>query len=169
MSEKTELERHAVIEFCKAYNKMFKGNIELVAQCDPPLPDTKCALDGKRIFIEVAHVYGPPSDAKRLLGKTGISYPSAEEQKRARMTPLDTRIGQALVRILKKKYKKKYAISSKESVWLLVRNANRLWGDSDLNIFCSDITIPSRTRFERIWLLCGPNAEDGLIELSIAD
>ena len=91
-------------------------------------PDTKCDFDGNVMFIEVAHLYGITSDAKRLLGRTGKSYPSVMERKRARFTPLRVRIGQKFVEILQQKCKKTYAT---DSVWLLIRNANPLWSCSD--------------------------------------
>lgn len=123
MSEKTELEKHAVLEFCKAYKEQYGGIITYVGQCAPPLPDTRCNLDGKIIFIEVAHLYGKTSDAKKLLGRKGRSSPRPEEEKQARFTPLHIRIGNELAGILQQKFEKTYA---DDSVWLVVRNANPL-------------------------------------------
>ena len=86
-SENAALEKHAVLEFSKAYKEQCKGNLVYIGQCAPPIPDTKCTLDGRIIYIEVAHLFGPSSDARRLLGRTGRSYPSAGEQEKARLNP----------------------------------------------------------------------------------
>ena len=130
---------------------------------DPPFPDIKCSLNGNSIFVEVAHLYGAGSDAKRLLGRKGKSYPSSEEQKIARLTPLHIRIGQDLSRILKQKSGKTYTA---DPAWLLVRNANLLWGYSDFKSYLSNIEIPAENPFLQIWLLCGPRAESKVIKLS---
>ena len=163
MSEKAALEKFAVIEFCKAFNRQFKADLTYIERRDPPLPDIKCGLNGNIIFIEVAHLYGAGSDAKRLLGRKGKSYPSSEEQKIARLTPLHIRIGQDLSRILKQKSGKTYTA---DPAWLLVRNANLLWGYSDFKSYLSNIEIPAENPFLQIWLLCGPRAESKVIKLS---
>ena len=166
MSEKTELEKYAVIEFCKAYKEQHGKTITYVGQCAPPLPDTRCNLDGKTIFIEVAHLYGKTSDAKKLLGREGGSSPRAAEEKQARLTPLHIRIGGELTGILQQKFEKTYAA---DSVWLVVRNANPLWNCSDFKSYLYGFKIPPENPFKRIWLLCGTTAERGLIELPIDD
>ena len=164
MSEKTELEKYAVIEFCKAYREQRKRDLVYVGQYAPPIPDTKCTLDGKIIFIEVAHLYGAKSDAKKLLGRRGRSSPSAAEEVKARLTPLNVRIGGELSRILKKKSEKTY---KGEPIWLLIRNANPLWDYSDFESYVSNMTILPKHPFQRIWLLCGRSAESGIIELPV--
>ena len=160
--EKAALQMHAVIEFSKAYNKRYKANLVYDGQCAPPIPDTKCALDGTTIYIEVAHLYGPSSDARRLLGRTGKAYPSAIEQQHARLTPLHVRIGDQFTRILNQKLKKTY---KGEPRWLLIRNAHPLWNYDDFTSHLSDISIPSHSPFSQIWLLCGKTAECGIIQL----
>ncbi len=166
MSEKSDLEKFGVIEFCEAYNRRHPGrHLEYKKCCQPPRPDTRCTLAGEDVYIEVAHVYGPPSDAKRLLGRRGHSYPSEEEQQQARLTPLSSRIGDSLARVLQSKCKKTYSTTP---VWLLVRNANPLWTYADFQSYLADKSIIfGEHPFEQIWLLCGRGADSGIIELSI--
>ena len=121
-------------------------------------------MDGQDIYIEVSHLYGLSSDAKRLLGRRGHSYPGTEEQQQARLTPLSIRIGQAFLTLLQDKCEKTY---NTDSVWLLIRNANPLWVYSDFKAYLADINIPPKHPFERIWLLCGRGADSGIIDLSI--
>ena len=163
-SEKVALQKYAVIEFSKVYKKQCKGNLVYVGQCTPPIPDTKCTLEGRTIYIEVAHLYGAGSDAQRLLGRKGNAYPSAEKQKAARLNPLDVRIGDEFTRILNQKATKTY---TGEPRWLLIRNANPLWNYYDFKSYLSNVTIPPKTPFEKIWLLCGPTAESGIIQLPV--
>lgn len=163
MSEKAALEKFAVIQFCNAFNSQFKADLTYIERCDPPFPDVKCSLNGNSIFIEVAHLYGAGSDAKRLLGRQGTSYPRREEQETARLTPLHIRIGQDLSRILRQKSGKTYTA---HPAWLLVRNANPLWDYSDFTSYVPNIEIPAKNPFLQIWLLCGLRAESKVIELS---
>ena len=166
MSEKDDLEKFAIIEFCEAYNQRHPGyHLTYVERCLPPLPDTRCTLADEDVYIEVAHVYGCPSDAKRLLGRQGRSYPDAAEQQRTRLTPLSSRIGDNLARVLQCKCEKTYSAAS---VWLLVRNANPLWTYSDFQSYLADTSITlGEHPFEQLWLLCGPRADSGIIDLSI--
>ena len=166
MSEKADLEKFAVIEFCEAYNQRHPGyDLTYVERCRPPLPDTRCTLADEDVYIEVAHVYGCPSDAKRLLGRQGRSYPDAAEQQRTRLTPLSSRIGDNLARVLQCKCEKTYSAAS---VWLLVRNANPLWTYSDFQSYLADTSITlGEHPFEQLWLLCGSRADSRIIDLSI--
>ena len=164
MSEKTDLEKYAVIEFCEAYNRQHPEHLSYVDPCQPPFPDTRCTMDGQDIYLEVAHLYGPPSDAKRLLGRQGHSYPGPEEQKRARLTPLSIRIGQEFLTVLQCKCEKTY---NTDLVWLIIRNANPLWASSDFKSHLTNINMPPKHPFERIWLLCGRGAGSRIIDLSI--
>ena len=163
-SEKIALQKHAVIEFSRAYNKRYKGNLVYQGQCAPPIPDTKCTLDGRTVYIEVAHLYGPSSDARRLLGRTGRSYPSASEQEHARLTPLGVRIGDEFTRILNQKFTKTYTGHPR---WLLIRNAHPLWNYYDFKSYLSNMTIPPKTPFRKIWLLCGQTAASRIIQLPL--
>ncbi len=167
MSEKADLEKFAAIEFCKAYNRLNPGHhLTYVERCRPPLPDTRCTLADDDVYVEVAHVYGCPSDAKRLLGRQGHSYPGAAEQQQARLTPLSARIGDNLARVLQRKCEKTYSTAS---VWLLVRNANPLWTYCDFHSYLADTTFTlGKHPFEQLWLLCGRGADSGLIDLSIS-
>ena len=166
MSQKADLEKFAATEFCKAYNQRHPGHhLTYVERCQPPLPDTRCTLADEDVYIEVAHVYGCPSDAKRLLGRQGHSYPGAAERQQARLTPLSSRIGDNLARVLQCKCKKTYSAAS---VWLLVRNANPLWTYSDFQSYLADTNITPRAHpFEQLWLLCGRGADSGIIDLSL--
>lgn len=165
MSEKVDLDKFAVTEFCEAYNRRHPGRrLTYVERCRPPLPDTRCTLADEDVYVEVSHIYGCPSDAKRLLGRQGHSYPSTAEQQEARLTPLSSRIGDNLARVLQCKCKKTY---STESVWLLVRNANPLWTYSDFQSYLADTSINlGEHPFEQLWLLCGRGAGSGIIDLS---
>ena len=162
MSEKAALEEHAVIEFCNAYNAQHSAHMAYAGRCQPPLPDTRCTLDGHDIYVEVAHLYGPPSDAKRLLGRQGRSYPSSEEEQHARLTPLSDRIGQELLTVLRCKCEKKY---DGDCVWLLIQNANPLWECFDFESYLADINMPRKHLFRQVWLLCGRGTGRGIVNL----
>ena len=166
MSEKADLEKFAVIEFCEAYNRRHPGHhLTYVEGCLPPLPDTRCTLADEDVYIEVAHVYGYPTDAKRLFGRQGHSCQDVAEERQARLTPLSGRIGDSLAGVLQRKCKKTYSTAS---AWLLIRNANPLWTYSDFQSYLADTNITlGEHPFEQLWLLCGRGADSGIIDLSV--
>ena len=133
----------------------------------PPEPDALCAFNGSDLYIEVGHIYGAVSDAKRLLGREGHVSPTKEHEISARLTPLNARLLNPLNSLLKKKASKIYIRKNSETdVWLLIRSAFPLWNQSNFEEYREQIHIPDSHKFEQIWLLCGPRASFGLLRLA---
>jgi hypothetical protein len=130
---------------------------------NPPKPDALCYLNGHELHVEVAHVYGSESDAKVLLGRKGESVPTGEQLKQTRIVPLDIRILTPLNKILINKAGKNYETNR---VWLLVRSGFPLWNKDDFIEHRSKIQIPISHPFEKIWLLCGKQASDGVLQIA---
>lgn len=130
---------------------------------DPPQPDGYCSFDGQPLHVEVGHIYGTRSDAKRLLGRTGKSVATPAEMMNARMVPLNTRLLRPLNDLLDSKAKKTYQASR---VWLLIRSAFPLWTIEEFEEHQAAIRIPRIHHFETIWLLCGPRVDFGVLRLA---
>jgi len=130
---------------------------------DPPQPDGYCSFDGQPLHVEVGHIYGTRSDAKRLLGRTGKSAAKPAEMMNARMVPLSARLLRPLNDLLDNKATKTYQASR---FWLLIRSAFPLWTVDDFKEHQAAIRIPGFHRFEQIWLLCGPRVDFGVLRLA---
>lgn len=164
ITEKQGLETGAIQEFSEAL-ALEHPEQRLVFQelREPPEPDGYCLLDGQPLHIEVGHVYGTKADAKQLLGRTGKSAPTREQQLRAAMVPLDQRLLTPLNELLADKATKTYSSSC---VWLLIRSAFPLWSVADFAENKTNIHIPSSHPFDQIWLLCGPRSSFGVLRLA---
>ena len=162
MKEKNALEQGTIEKFADAYVKEAMGMLQFVELAEPPFADGICNLDGKKIFIEVGHIYGTTSDIKQLLGRTGFSAPTDEESLKSRLIPLNHRLIQPLNRLLEKKGNKKYKGSP---VWLLIRNGMPIWAKEEFQEYYHEILVPDEHPFEQIWLLCGPRSDCGVLKL----
>ena len=163
-SEKCGLETGALNQFSDALAVMWgEARFAFHELRDPPEPDGLCSLDGQSLHVEVAHFYGTRSDTKQLLGRTGKSAPTPEEQLLSRLVPLDARLLTPLNCLLADKATKTYQTSR---VWLLIRSAFPLWNFNDFQENKRNIAIPSQHPFEQIWLLCGPRASFGVLRLA---
>lgn len=163
-SEKYHLETGALNQFVKALDSVFgEGRFLFKRLLNPPEPDALCYFDGQKLHVEVAHIYGTESDVKKLLGRTGKSAPTLEQQKRSAMVPLNMRLITPLNNLLADKAIKKYQTSR---VWLLVRSAFPLWSIDDFIENQAQIKIPATHPFEKIWLLCGPQASFGVLQIA---
>jgi hypothetical protein len=163
-SEKHGLEIGALNQFSAALAILW-GEARFVFHelRDPPEPDGLCSNDRQSLHVEVGHFYGTQSDAKQLLGRTGKSAPTPQDQLLSRLVPLDARLLTPLNRLLADKATKTYQTSRG---WLLIRSAFPLWNLSDFAEHQASIAIPPEHPFEQIWLLCGPRASFGVLRLA---
>lgn len=163
-SEKYGLETGALNQFAEAFAlEHGEGRFTFHELRSPPEPDGLCSLDGQTLHVEVGHVYGEESDAKRLLGRTGKSAATLEQRMRTAMMPLDGRLLMPLNSLLASKATKTYQTSR---VWLLIRSASPLWGLEDFKEHQASLAIPPKHPFEQIWLLSGPRASFGVLRLA---
>ena len=165
MSQKENLEYHAVLNFIREYNRSHKRQFAFDALHEPPMPDSVCRLNGKEIGIEVVHSYGSGIEAAVRLGNREASYFPKKEHRKRRITPVNIRALNSLNERLFEKSKKKYFFSP---VWLLIRNAFALWGLKEYRKYKNDIYIPDNHPFKQIWLLCDENSVglNGILKLA---
>ncbi len=163
-SEKHGLETGALKQFVEAFAlEHGQGRLAFQELRSPPEPDGLCSLDGQVLHVEVGHVYGEESDAKRLLGRTGKSAATPRQQLQSAMVPLDGRLLMPLSNLLVSKASKTYQTSR---VWLLIRSASPLWRLEDFKEHQAGLAIPQTHPFEQIWLLCGPRTSFGVLRLA---
>lgn len=77
---------------------------------------------------------------------------------------LNLRIPGELTRILEKKSTKTYKT---EKVWLVIRNGFPLWDKEDFENYKSEIILPKKHPFEKIWLICDSRGYSGLAEIGV--
>lgn len=152
MNEKQGLEAGAIKNFIAAYRQNTEKSLEFVQLLDPPFPDSVCTLGSNNIYIEVGHIYGTTSDAKHLLAREGNSAPTVKDKQRSRLITLNKRLINPLNCLLEKKANKKYSGSP-------------VWSKTDFQDNLSEITVPTKHPFEKIWLLCGPNSSFGVLQI----
>ena len=110
-TEKDGLETGAITQFAEALgSEIGAGRFLFKEPRKPPEPDGHCLLDGNPLYIEIGHVYGAQSDAKQLLGRTGMAAPSKEEKLCSALVPLGRRILLPLNRLLVNKASKTYLV-----------------------------------------------------------
>jgi len=163
-SEKCSLETGALTEFSDALTSLWGERRFVFHELrEPPEPDGFCSLDGESLHVEVGHLYGTQSDAKRLLGREGKSAAARKERLDSSLVPLDTRILTPLNRLLASKATKTYQA---QRVWLLIRSTLPLWSLRDFQKHRADICVPEEHPFAQIWLLCGPHSSFGVLRLA---
>ena len=162
-NEKEALEQNAIAQFASLFSRQVgRGVLKFHKLLEPPQPDALCTVDAKKIFIEVAHVYGTDADARYLLDRDGKAAPTKRERLASRCIPLNVRLLGSLNNILERKAEKQY---DAEPVWLLIRVALPLWTSEDFEEHISEILVPENHPFQEIWLLCDPYERFGLIQL----
>jgi len=162
--EKDRLEQGAFETFASLYNaNAARGHLEFVSHRMPPYPDLECTLDGRPLFVEVAHVFGTAIDARAVVRHGTRSEPSAFEKnadvvvanmEERIITPLNSTIAEHCI--------KDYMGSP---LWLLVRIGNPLYDLSEFNMYKHRLLAPAQHPFDEIWLMCGPFRESGAVQL----
>jgi len=164
MTEKENLEIAAAEIFCNCYQKDTGTSAEFLRLNSPPLPDTTCKIGNTKIDLEIAHLYGSDVDAQRLLGRKRRVPFTEETLKQQRLIPLNLRIPSELNYILKSKSKKTY---ESKIVWLVIRNGFPLWTKKDFENYMSEIILPKKHPFEKIWLICDSRGYSGILEIRV--
>jgi hypothetical protein len=163
MHEKKQLERAALEEFGQWFTvNAGRGEFRLVELLDPPKLDSRCRIGEAEVYVEVAHVYGTETDAKTLLGRTGVGAPDSGRHRRDALISFDRRVIVPLNTVLQEKAGKTYDGSP---VWLVIRNGFPLMDQADFESYADQIIVPDVHPFTEIWLLCGRSAENGALRL----
>jgi len=161
LDERRRLEAYAVIYFIHELRRRYRRWLILRDFASPPDPDCYCLLNGERIGVEVAHLYGSQRDARKRLGKERAEEQTKEEGSADSGVPLNVRILPELNRIIADKAKKCYG----GKTWLLIRNAFPPWTRDDFEQYISEISIPEDHSFNEIWLLCDRDGSSGILRL----
>ncbi|MFY0665046.1 MAG: hypothetical protein JXQ97_10475 [Natronospirillum sp.] len=159
--EKLDLEHEAAKLFMRLYERQFGVPMRHIWHNEPRKPDVSCYLEGEKLDLEIAHLYGSEAEAI-LIHKREINQRTIEALHRLLDVPISQRLLAALNTILASKAEKKY---HSERVWLVLRNTNPLWTRADLEANLHHVTLPKAHPFEQIWVVGDMNGESGIVQL----
>ncbi|WP_438863860.1 hypothetical protein [Neptunicella sp.] len=160
--EKINLEHQAAKLFMRWYEHDTGKHIRHLWHNRPNKPDTSCLLEGQRLDLEIAHLYGSEQEAMEILGRELSDETRQELRKLTQTNTPDKRLLNALNRILFNKSQKHYKT---EHVWLVIRNAHPAWDAKQISDLQHCINIPASHPFEQIWMVADWDGKSGIVQL----
>ena len=162
-SEKLRLEHEAAKSFMRQYEKNTGHEIRHIWHNEPSRPDVSCVLEGERLDLEIAHLYGSEQEAMKILGRSLSDKTRDELREQACCSDVHQRLLNALNRILMNKAQKQY---DSKRVWLIIRNAHPAWSADTIMKLQHQINIPFNHPFEQIWMVVDFKGNSGIVQLS---
>ncbi|WP_416307867.1 hypothetical protein [Neptunicella sp. SCSIO 80796] len=160
--EKISLEHQAAKLFMRWYEHNSGKHIRHLWHNRPSKPDTSCLLEGQRLDLEIAHLYGSEKEAMQILGRDISDETRRELRDLEQSSAPDKRLLQALNRILLNKSHKQYKT---RRVWLVIRNAHPAWDAEQIGALQHCIEIPTAHPFEQIWMVADWQGKSGIVQL----
>ena len=160
--EKIALEHQAAKLFMRWYEKQTGEKIRHIWHNEPHKPDVSCFLNGERLDLEIAHLYGSEEEAMHILGRELTDKTKDELRQQELFSDTHERLLAALNRILLNKSGKTY---KSERVWLVIRNANPAWDRAEIDSLQHHIAVPEGHQFEQIWMVADMGGKTGIIQL----
>lgn len=161
-NEKIVLEHQAAKLFMHWYEHDTGKQIRHLWHNRPNKPDVSCRLEGQRLDLEIAHLYGSEQEAMQLLGRQLTETTRQELQALNQTSEPSKRLLKALNRILFNKSLKRYKT---KQVWLVIRNAHPSWNKADITALIHRIDIPANHPFEQIWIVGDWDGKTGIVKL----
>ncbi|MCB5160632.1 hypothetical protein [Marinomonas algarum] len=159
--EKIALEHQAAKLFMRCYEKNTGKPIRHIWHNDPIRPDVSCMLEGERLDLEIAHLYGSEEEAMEILGRS-LSKITQQALQVLKNEPASERLLQSLNRILQSKSRKHY---DSQRVWLVIRNTHPAWQQQDIKALEHCICVPEPNPFEKVWILGDMEGKSGIVRL----
>lgn len=159
--EKQDLEHSAARLFMRLYEQQHGVPMRHIWHNEPRKPDVSCYLEGDKLDLEIAHLYGSEAEAIMILGRE-LKGRTLTALRELSTVAAAHRLLPALNTILQGKANKRYHT---ERVWLVLRNANPLWTRHDLADNLHHVTLPEAHPFEEIWVVGDMRGESGILQL----
>lgn len=161
-NEKIRLEHEAAKLFMHRYEKDTGVHFRHIWHNEPSQPDVSAWLDGERLDIEIAHLYGSEQEAMKILGRDLSDKTLGELRQLQNEQDVQKRLLFALNRILNNKASKHYHTSR---VWLVIRNAHPAWTKAHIEALQHRIAVPETHPFEQIWMVGDWQGKTGNLQL----
>lgn len=159
--EKVDLEHQAARVFMRAWERKHDVPLRHIWHNKPNKPDVSCHLNGERLDLEIAHLYGSEVEAMAILGRE-LSATTHQALLDLMQEDVHLRLLHALNRILFVKAQKHYKT---RRVWLVIRNANPLWQNDDMLALRHHFTVPEDHPFEQIWMVTNLSNNSDILQL----
>ncbi|MHA7881471.1 MAG: hypothetical protein ACX931_16905 [Saccharospirillum sp.] len=159
--EKIALEHEAARLFMRQWEQLYGVPLRHIWHNKPNKPDVSCFLNGNRLDLEIAHLYGSEAEAMAILGR-GLSPQTQQALAELDRENADHRLLSALNHLLAAKALKNY---HSQRVWLVIRNANPHWSRTDIEALQHHIDVPGGHPFEQIWMVADMQANSGIVQL----
>jgi hypothetical protein len=159
---KADWEKQAAEVFIEWHNQHFVKQLQFISNNRPAKPDVSCLLDGNRIDLEIAHLYGTQQDAMTILGKDLSEHMKNELARLQANSTVEQRLILALNRILEQKAHKRY---NSQNVWLVIRNVHPHWNAEKILAASSGINLPKEHIFTQIWIIGDLTAASGALRI----
>jgi hypothetical protein len=160
--EKMALEHQAAKLFMRWYERDTGKLIRHLWHNQPNKPDVSCQLEGQRLDLEIAHLYGSEQEAMAILGRELSELTRLELRELVSNSEPNKRLLVALNRILYNKSLKQYKTNR---VWLVIRNAHPAWDKSHIEALQHCIDVPPNHPFEQIWIVGDFQGKSGIVGL----
>lgn len=160
--EKIELEHQAAKLFMRWYEHDTGRKIRHIWHNEPTKPDVSCKLEGERLDLEIAHLYGTEGEAMKILGRNLSNEMRQTLRRLEQESDLHKRLINALNRILGNKGTKRYKT---RRVWLVIRNAHPAWTAREIESLQHRIDVPCDHVFEQIWIVGDFDGRSGIVQL----
>lgn len=161
IKEKIELEHQAAKIFMRCYERNTGKHIRHIWHNDPIRPDVSCMLEGERLDLEIAHLYGSEEEAMAILGRN-LTNKTRTTLQILKEEPAGERLLRSLNRILENKASKHYET---KCVWLVIRNTHPAWSQEEIKLIEHLITVPVTHAFEKVWILGDIEGKSGIVRL----
>lgn len=161
IQEKIHLEHEAAKLFMRLYEKQFGTPMRHIWHNLPRKPDVSCYLNGSRLDLEIAHIYGSEAEAKMILSRE-VDDKMVGVFHQLHLLPVTDRLMAALNAVLASKAQKNY---HSHRVWLVLRNMNSLWQQTDFEKNRHQILLPEAHPFDQIWLIGDAKGHSGILQL----
>ena len=148
-NEKLRLEHEAARLFMRLYQRQFGRQMRHIWHNEPAKPDVSCYLEGERLDLEIAHLYGSEAEAMAILQRPLGEGTLSALLELQHSEPAE-RMMAALLRIIQQKATKYYL---SQRVWLVIRNTHPRWHGEDLPQCLPHLRWPDSLPFEQIWLV----------------
>lgn len=158
--EKIALEHSAAKLFMRWYEANTGKQIRHIWHNRPAKPDVSCKLEGERLDLEIAHLYGSEQEAMKVLGRELSERTRKELQMLEAFTDPQVRLLNSLNRILENKATKHYKT---QRVWLVIRNTHPAWTANHIQTLQHRIHVPAHNPFEQVWIVGDLNGNSGIV------
>ncbi|KZZ25303.1 hypothetical protein A3752_24575, partial [Oleiphilus sp. HI0081] len=156
------LEHEAAKLFMRHYERLHGQEIRHIWHNKPNKPDVSCELEGLRLDLEIAHLYGSEAEAMAILKRDLTDKTREALREQANCSNVHERLLSALNRILMNKAQKHY---KSQRVWLIIRNAHPAWTSEEIIALRDKIHVPEGHPFEQIWIVADYQAQSGIVQL----